>query len=114
MQQKLSEVELSTSIFFGPAHAESLAALRKSQVLLAQAWIANGAAGGANGNSMNGEEHFARVKRGVEELGGRLEGVREAMGRVRSEAGGVWEDEDGADGEADEAESESGSVVRRG
>lgn len=121
MQATLADVEVSafhSTHVFGQAHAVALEELRAAQIQLAQAWGRDVGVDADDvkkegrmekGNDENddvegdilvarkrresNERFFEKVREGVRDVVGRLEGVAEKMGKVERESREIWSGE---------------------
>ncbi|KAI5784696.1 hypothetical protein EDC01DRAFT_205839 [Geopyxis carbonaria] len=98
LRSALSDVSLASAPpFFDASHLAALEELRRAQLRLAQAWMTSATA--ATGDRQEGEverrrrtdAHFQEVAKGVKFVAGKLDEVAQAMGRVESESGSIWE-----------------------
>lgn len=122
MQNRLADVEVSafnSTHVFGPAHSAALDELRKAQIELANSWRKgagddDGDNGGVRDEEKREEEgddeeadlaaarrrreandkYFERVRGGVEDVVGKLEGIAQAMAKVERESMNIWDGSD--------------------
>lgn len=123
MQARLADVEVSafnSTHVFGPAHSAALEELRTAQIELAKAW---GRGVGDDDDDDGGvreeekreedneeedlavarrrreanEKYFERVRGGVEDVVGKLEGMAQAMAKVERESMHIWDGNDNPD-----------------
>ena len=125
MQNRLADVEVSafnSTHVFEPAHSAALDELRIAQIELANSWRKeagddDGGNGGVRDEEKREEEgddeeadlaaarrrreandkYFERVRGGVEDVVGKLEGIAQAMAKVERESMNIWDGSDSLD-----------------
>lgn len=125
MQNRLADVEVSafnSTHVFGPAHSAALDELRTAQIELANSWRKGAGDDDGDNEGVRDEEkreeegddeeadlaaarrrreandkYFERVRGGVEDVVGKLEGIAQAMAKVERESMNIWDGSDSLD-----------------